>query len=70
MADFGPALGSLGIGMAVPGTSGSSLQSQVFGETEEERRKRILEMQRRQLLPSLAAASPALQSALGMGGRI
>lgn len=50
-----PAAGDLGLG--------DMLGQQVAGETEEQRKKRMLEMQQRQMMGS--AGSPAAQMLLG-----
>lgn len=54
------------IGMSVPGASDLGLGDRVNGETDEERRRRLLRMNAARLLPSLAGAS-ALAGPAGYG---
>jgi hypothetical protein len=67
--DFGnsgaasPVLASLGYGL------GDRLADQVQGETEEERRRRLLRLQGRQELGAGSAVSPVAGSLFGAYGR-
>jgi hypothetical protein len=65
---FSPAGQSLGLG-GIAGL-GTTLGDQVAGETDEERKKRMLELQHARLLGTSGSAGSAAGTALGLGGSL
>ena len=65
---FSPAGQALGLN-SLPGL-GTALQGQVTDDTEELRRKRMLEEQQRGLLGTTGSAGSATGTALGLGGSV
>lgn len=62
-----PAGASLGLNL--PGL-GSALGEQVAGETDEERKRRLAELQQSRLLGTSGSAGSAAGTALGLGGSV